>query len=148
MWSRGLRSPVPDTVTYRTDLQGVDWPALKAALAADDFDNGRSPTQLRASFENSHAVALAIAGGEIVGTARALSDGVCNAYIVDVWTRTEHRRQGVATRMMTRLLERLDGQHVYLQVDPGPEATLYEKLGFARQPDGMSRVVRRWLGGS
>ena len=29
-------------VTYTTELGGVDWAQMKATLAADDFDNGRT----------------------------------------------------------------------------------------------------------
>jgi hypothetical protein len=40
-------------------LDGIDWARLKADLAADDFDNGRSPDALRRSFERSAHVAIA-----------------------------------------------------------------------------------------
>jgi hypothetical protein len=59
-------------ITYRLDCEGVDWAAMKEALAADDFDNGRSPAQLEASFRNSAVPVIAYAGDRIIGTARAL----------------------------------------------------------------------------
>jgi ribosomal protein S18 acetylase RimI-like enzyme len=130
-------------VTYRSDLQGVDWAALKATLAADAFDNGRTPEQLRASFEQSAVVVLAWAGDQVVGTVRALSDGVCNAYVVDVWTYTPYRRRGVARTMMEILLSRLHGQHVYLFTDEAAE--FYRKIGFRERGIGMGRVVGEWL---
>ncbi len=70
-------------MTIRTDssLEEIDWARLKADLAADDFDNGRSPAALRRSFEQSQHVAFARDGDRVVGTARLLSDGVCNAYL-------------------------------------------------------------------
>ena len=68
---------------------------MKAVLQQDDFDNGRSPAQLQASFERSASVCIVYAGADIIGTARALSDGVCNAYVVDVWTLSAWRRQGI-----------------------------------------------------
>src|SRR5262245_29971719 len=114
--------------TYKEDLAGVDWQAMKQILVADDFDNGRTPEQLQRSFENSFATVIACAGDEIIGTARALSDGVCNAYVVDVWTRSDCRRRGVARAMMERLFARLDGQHVYLFTDDAVE--FYTRLGF------------------
>jgi predicted GNAT family acetyltransferase len=83
-------------IIYTTDIGQVDWAALKAAVAADDFDNGRTPHQMRLSAENSAINVFAYAGDEIVGNARALSDGVCNAYVVDVWTKTLYRNQGIA----------------------------------------------------
>ena len=77
-----------DEVKYRTVLDDVDWQEMKSTLAADYFDNGRTPKQLRESFENSQAIVIAYANERIIGTARVLSDGVCNAYVVDVWTLT------------------------------------------------------------
>ena len=39
-------------ITYDHDLAAVDWARLKDDLSADDFDNGRTPDELRRSFEN------------------------------------------------------------------------------------------------
>lgn len=132
-------------VTYTTGLDGVDWAQLKATLAADDFDNGRTPGQLRESFERSHVAVLARDGGTIVGTARSLSDGVCNAYVVDVWTLSPYRGRGIARRMLETLEAHLKGQHVYLFTDTAAE--FYGRLGFREQRTGMSKVVGAWLRG-
>src|ERR1700751_3961144 len=72
------------TVRIDESLEGIDWAQAKADLAADDFDNGRSPEALRRSFERSQHVAIARDGERVVGMARLLSDGVCNAYLVAV----------------------------------------------------------------
>ena len=53
-------------ITYTDDLAAVDWTRLKDDLTADDFDNGRTPDELRRSFENSAVVVFA-------GTAAASS---------------------------------------------------------------------------
>ena len=124
-------------------LEGIDWTQAKADLAADDFDNGRSPEALRRSFEQSRHVAFARAGDRVVGMARLLSDGVCNAYLVDVWTASAYRRQGIASEMIRRLLDEVPGQHVGLQTSD--VQTLYESLGFEPQPAFWSVVVGRWL---
>ena len=131
-------------ITYTTTTDGVDWEALKANLLADDFDNGRTPDELRRSFENSAVVVFARDGSRIVGKARALSDGVCNAYVVDVWTHSDYRRRGIASRLMRLLEEQLDGQHIYLFTDDAEG--FYHTLGYRRQGVGMSVVVGRWLG--
>ena len=83
------------TVRIDESLEGIDWAQAKADLAADDFDNGRSPGALQASFERSQHVAIARDGDRVVGMARLLSDGVCNAYLLDVWTMSAYRRQGI-----------------------------------------------------
>lgn len=136
-----------DGIVIQQDLSAVDWQDLKATLLADNFDNGRTPSQLRDSFAASFATCIARdTDGRIIGTARALSDGICNGYIVDVWTYTPYRRQGIARSMMALLLEQLRGQHVCLFATGA--AGFYEKLGFAPEEGGLSRVMGRWLDSS
>ena len=131
-------------ITYRMDLEKVDWASLKTDLKNDHFDNGRSLEQYQKSFGNSFAVCIAWDGERVIGNARALSDGICNAYIVDVWTHSQYRHRGIATTMMKHLLKRLQGQHVYLFTDNAQE--FYVKLGFKEQGSGMGLVVGKWLG--
>jgi predicted GNAT family acetyltransferase len=130
-------------IVYKTDLREVDWQQMKTTLTADQFDNGRSPDQLRKSFMNSHSAVVAYADQQIIGTARILSDGVCNAYLVDVWTLKNFRRRGIATRMVETLLNSLQGQHVYLFTDDAIE--FYKTLGFEIQSVGMGKVIGDWL---
>jgi ribosomal protein S18 acetylase RimI-like enzyme len=122
---------------------GVDWSQAKADLLADDFDNGRSADALRRSFECSQHVALAWDGERIVGMARLLSDGVCNAYLLDVWTMSAYRRRGIGTSLVRLLIDRVPGQHIGLQTDDAQE--FYISLGFRHQPSFMSLVAGTWL---
>jgi len=131
-------------ITYTENLDGIDWEALKTRLRDDDFDNGRTPAQLERSFANSQAVCFAWANGQVIGKARLLSDGVCNAYLVDVWTYGPYRRQGIAREIIRRLLRAIPGQHIYFQADDAL-VPFYEKLGFRKEPHGFSRVVGSWL---
>ncbi len=130
-------------ITIKLDLENVDWDEIKEKVSEDHFDNGRTPEQLKASFENSFATCIAYDRGEIIGKARALSDGICNAYILDVWTYSPYRSQGIASRMMQKLIKQLTGQHVYLFTDDAVE--FYEYLGFKQQSVGMGKVVGKWL---
>jgi ribosomal protein S18 acetylase RimI-like enzyme len=130
-------------VEYTSSLDGIDWAQAKADLAADSFDNGRSPDALRRSFERSQHVALARDGSRLVGMARLLSDGVCNAYLVDVWTFAPYRRQGIASALIRMLVDQVPGQHVGLQTDGAQE--LYAALGFRPQPEFWSAIPGRWL---
>jgi len=88
-------------------------------------------------------VAIAWDGERVVGMARLLSDGVCNAYLLDVWTASSHRRRGIARAIVEALFEAVPGEHVGLQTDNAQ--AFYETLGFRLQPDFMSRVSGRWL---
>lgn len=134
----------PMNPEYRDHARGIDWTALKTTLVADHFDHGRTSEQMRRSFQKSQAVSLALLEGMIVGTARALSDGVSNAYVVDVWTLSRLRRQGIARAMIARLLKRLPGQHVYLHADEDV-IEFYQRIGFVEPRFEMSSLVGRWL---
>ena len=130
-------------VTYDDRLDGVDWVWLKADLSADRFDNGRTAEALYRSFANSQHVALARDDNRVIGTARLLSDGVCNAYLVDVWTHSAYRRRGIGSTMVRQLQSRVPGQHIGLQTDDA--GAFYSSLGFAPQPEFFAVVVGRWL---
>jgi predicted GNAT family acetyltransferase len=130
-------------VTFDSSCAGIDWDQAKADLAADDFDNGRSAAALRRSFQQSQHVAFAREGEHVVGMARMLSDGVCNAYVVDVWTHSAYRRRGIASTLMRMLADAVPGQHIGLQTDDAQ--ALYASLGYKPQPEFWSLVVGRWL---
>ena len=141
--SLGNCESAPVTITFSRDLHGMDWQAFREDLIADDFHNGRTTHQLQLSFERSQHVAVGFDEGRCIASGRMLSDGVGNAYVLDVWTASRYRRQGIASWIMTLLLDQVPGQHVYLQTDDA--LTFYRKLGFRRQPDGLSLVVGDYL---
>ena len=130
-------------ISFDMTTERIDWEQAKADLAADAFDNGRSAEALRRSFENSQHVAFARDGARVVGMARMLSDGVVNAYIVDVWTHSEYRRQGTASTLMRMLADAVPGQHIGLQTDDAQD--FYRSLGYRPQPEFWATVVGRWL---
>lgn len=131
------------TVRIDGSIEGINWAQAKADLAADNFDNGRTPEALRRAFRQSQHVAFARDGDRVVGMARLLSDGVCNAYLLDVWTASAYRMQGIASAMIRLLLEGVPGQHVGLQT--AEAQAVYESLGFRAQPEFWSVVVGSWL---
>jgi ribosomal protein S18 acetylase RimI-like enzyme len=133
-----------DYIVINSDLERVDWNRAKKDLATDNFDNGRSARALSLSFRQSQYVALAWSDDHLVGMARMLSDGVCNAYLLDVWTASTVRRQGIGGRMVRYLIDQVPGQHVGLQTDDAQD--FYRSLGFKEQSEFMSIVVGTWLG--
>jgi ribosomal protein S18 acetylase RimI-like enzyme len=127
---------------FSTRIDTVDWQQMKDLLQADQFDNGRTAEQLYLSFKNSYGQVIVFDQDLIIGTARVLSDGIGNAYLVDVWTYTPYRKQGIATEMIRLLESQLPGQHIYLQTD---EISFYERLGYDEQPTGMSKTIGTYL---
>jgi ribosomal protein S18 acetylase RimI-like enzyme len=82
-------------------------------------------------------------GAELIAMGRMLSDGVCNAYLLDVWTSSAHRRRGIGSQLVRRLVGAVPGQHVGLQTDD--RGDFYRALGFSEQPAFWSIVSGTWL---
>ena len=132
------------TIRYSNDPATIDWQTLREDLIADDFHNGRTDDQLETSFASSQKPVFAMdEDNRCVGTARAFSDGVCNAYVVDVWTHSGYRGKGVASTMMHQIIDACPGQHVYLITDTAVD--FYKKLGFREQLTGMHIISGTWL---
>jgi predicted GNAT family acetyltransferase len=132
-------------IEYSSVLSDIDWPALIETLKEDNFYNGCTVEQIRTAFENSYLCCIVSARGKTIGTARILSDGVCNAYLVDVWTYTPFRRKGIASKMIDLLCESIQGQHIGLFTDEIPAACLYRKTGFEASSTFFEKVIGTWL---
>lgn len=120
-------------VTFTRD--GVDW-----AVLADIYDRAplakRTPAEVRRAFANSYLCCFAWVDGVLVGAARATSDGVFYATVLDVAVEPGFQGAGIGRKMMEALMRRLSVQKVYLTTVPGKEG-FYEKLGFLHQTNAM-----------
>ena len=130
-------------VLFHENPDKVNWELLRKDLTGDEFHNGRTTHQLELSFQNSQIQVYSTDGERCIGTARALSDGVGNAYVIDVWTHSSYRQQGIATEMMKMIMRKCPGQHIYLQTDDAIQ--FYRNLGFSEQPLGMSFAAGEYL---
>lgn len=117
------------------DLQGIDWSALADMYARAPLCQ-RDPADLERAFRNSYLVCFARRGGKVVGAARANSDGVYYATVVDVAVDPDFQGMGVGRAMMQALLGRLPVRKTYLTAVKGKEG-FYRKLGFLPQTNAM-----------
>jgi predicted GNAT family acetyltransferase len=115
-------------VRITDSLAGVGGAVLKQFYIDSDFDNGRTAEQHETAFRNS-IVRLAFDDGQLVGAARAITDGVRCAAVFDVCVRPSYRRRGIATRLVRSLVDALGGQFVLLTCD-APLNTFYARFGF------------------
>ena len=76
--------------------------------AAGWFGMSDPAPELDAMIANSFAVSAAFdPAGRLVGMARALSDGVSDAYILDVVVDPAHRSRGIGREIVKRLADHL-----------------------------------------
>ena len=124
-----------DNITITFDCDTIDWQALADLIECAPLVK-RDPADLRCAFANSYAACFAFSGGQLVGTARATSDGVYYATVLDVCVHPDHQGRGIGRLVVERLLARLPSYKVFLTSVPGKEG-FYKKLGFLRQTNAM-----------
>jgi len=127
-----------------------DWELVERFPAVEDLNALRETVGWHRRDAEAPARALAgslygvcaVANGRMIGTARVVGDGVCVFYVQDVLVDPAHRRRGVATAMMERVMafvgrNACEGAVVGLLAAKGVEE-LYERFGFIRRPNEMS----------
>ena len=110
-------APVADIVALYKDAGWWD----------DKFDDSWVPGVVTGSFR----FVGAFDGERMVGMARALSDGVSDAYILDVTVLKSHRKLGIARRIVETLVDELESLEMDWIVAIGePDAMgFYERMG-------------------
>lgn len=107
----------------------------------------RDPVKLKKALENTFAIVWVRAVkqsrlarlGQMVGFARATSDGVLSATIWDVAVLPAWQRSGLGRAMMERLTGQLVANGIptiTLYAEPNV-IQMYEKLGFIKDPEGI-----------
>ena len=113
------------------------WPAeeLVALYRAggwwkDCYDTSGLPLLIKGSF--AFAVAMEKGTGKAVGMARAISDGVSDAYIQDMVVLPGYRKMGIGRMLVEALVARLKKKGIHwigLIAEEGSDG-FYTKLGF------------------
>ena len=94
----------------------------------------RSRGQLDRQLDEAWRVVGAYKNGELVGFARAVSDGVSLAYLADVYVLPEHRGHGLGAGLVKLMIDDGPGAHFRWMLHTSEAHGLYGKFGF-RPPD-------------
>ncbi len=95
---------------------------------------------VRLLVAGSHCFAAAFSGGRMVGMGRAVSDRVSDAYIQDVTVTAAERGRGLASEIVSALVDRLKGDGVgwiALVAERGT-SRFYTRLGFSPMPESVA----------
>lgn len=122
-------------ITYKTNKEDVNWQEVSEVLKRSGLSDHLAGEQ-EIIFKNSYAVVFVYDDVKIVGVARALSDGVCQAAIYNVALDEEYQGHGIGRILIETLLEQVKGQNVILYTHPRT-VHLYEKFGFRRSKTAM-----------
>lgn len=97
----------------------------------------RAPEQLEAAIGASLRVVTARAGGELVGLARIVGDGLTIAYLQDILVHPKHHRRGIGRELFSRAFEPYsEVRQKVLMTDCGQATrSFYEAMGFTEVRD-------------
>jgi GNAT superfamily N-acetyltransferase len=130
-------APPADTISWREGRE-VDLVQLGQLFGAVGFSRSTDLRSLRAVVDGARWVVSAWRGDELVGFARAISDGVSNAYVSAVAVRPDLQRQGIGRGLLQRLLAGRDDVKFVLRTSDAGEP-LYRAFGFE---DATRMLVR------
>ncbi|NDV22832.1 GNAT family N-acetyltransferase [Desulfovibrio sp. JC022] len=116
------------SITLSFELENIDWPQIAEIFEKAPLGT-RDPEKLARAAANSELVCFAKDGGEFIGFARAITDGVFQAVIYDLCILPEYQSHGLGKKIMTAMMERLESINIILFAVPDKEG-FYEKLGF------------------
>jgi GNAT superfamily N-acetyltransferase len=130
------------TYTLDDDPERLDLEAIWAFLSSEAYwHRWRTREDVAAQVAGAWRVIGAYDGsGAQVGFARALSDGVCDAYLADVYVLPEHRGHGLGTALVRTMIDEGPGAHLRWTLFTLDAHSLYTPFGFA--PPGPSAMVR------
>ena len=93
--------------------------------------------EVRRMLQGTFAVSAAFHQGRLIGFMRAFSDGVSDAYLLDLVVRTEYRKLGIGRNILERLAEYLRtlGIGWILCIGAPGTAGFYARTGAKTMPD-------------
>jgi GNAT superfamily N-acetyltransferase len=132
-------------VTYELDDDParLDFEVIWDFLSTEAYwHRWRSRDQVQAQVRGAWRVvgAYDVGSGAQVGFARALSDGVCDAYLADVFVVPAHRGHGLGKAIVSRMVEEGPGADLRWWLSTLDAHGLYEQFGFAEP--GPTMLVR------
>jgi len=129
------------------DPQRIDVDAVHAYISGQSYwGRGRSRTLTEHAIHGSTRVVGLYHGGEQVGFARAICDGVIFGYLADVYVLPAHRGRGLGLALVRETVDGEGGElaaGVRWLLHTADAQGLYAKLGFSEDPPSYATMERR-----
>jgi len=139
-----MRRVLPDGFELDDDPARIDVDAVHRYLAEESYwAAGRPRETVERLVRQATRVVGLYHGGEQVGFARAVSDGVAVAYLADVYVLSAHRGQGLGLELVREVVERGPYARVRWLLHTSDAHRLYARVGFG--PPG-ERLMERQSG--
>lgn len=126
-------------MNFRIDFNSdnINWEEVCEVLHKAGLST-RSADETQKAFEGSYLKVFVFHEERLVGTGRAISDGVYQAAIYDIAVLPEYQGKGIGRRIIENLHKKLEGFNIILYANPTAE-NFYKKLGYSKMLTGMAR---------
>jgi ribosomal protein S18 acetylase RimI-like enzyme len=123
--------------TIKLDTEDINWIEVRAVIEKSGLST-RSVELTEKAFKNSYRIVFIFNNDKLIGTGRAISDGIAQAAIYDIAVLPEYQKQGIGNLIMETLQEGLTGMNILLYANPTAQ-NFYSKLGYSKMLTGMAR---------
>jgi len=124
-------------ITYKRNFDLLQIDDLVRIYQAVGWNN-HDALKVKTIFENSTHVVLAYQNDDLVGFARALSDGCFNAAVYDVVVHPDYQGNGIAYEILNIMLEDFKSLSCIHLISTTGNEGFYKKLGFRKLKTGMA----------
>jgi len=122
-------------IRISTSKENVNWKKVSELLAYFGLSHENAETT-ELIFKRSYAVTFAYDEEQLIGCARALSDGIKQAAVYNIALDEAYHGQQIGRKIIESIIEQVKGCTIILYTHPKTVA-MYEKFGFRRQKTGM-----------
>jgi ribosomal protein S18 acetylase RimI-like enzyme len=126
---------------FQNNCDNIDWKFVPELLKIVGMGY-HSPEVHQKAFTASAFVIFVYDEEQLIGFARAISDGVTQTAVYDVAVLPAYQGQGIGKLMMEQMIRSLPGCSFILYASPGKEP-FYEKLNFRKMKTGMALFVKQ-----
>lgn len=132
------------TLISNDEITRVDWQQLATLLELSGL-NKRSPAIMQRAFEQSQFRYLGYYNGELVATARAISDLTYASYLCDVAIHPDYQGRGWGKALMERVMSDLAPLGKVFIYSVPEKMDFYQRLNFHPLLTGMMHVDEKAL---
>jgi ribosomal protein S18 acetylase RimI-like enzyme len=117
------------------DRDRIDVDAVHSFISEQSYwGRGRSRELVQRAIDGSMRVLGLYHGEDLVGFARAVSDGATLAYMADVYVLPAHRGHGLGVALVREMIESGPCRELHWMLHTADAQGLYAKLGFTDGP--------------
>ena len=127
-------------IEFKYNCSGINWELVPEILKTVGMSFHDADIH-RKTFSASASVVFACDGQQLVGFARAISDGLVQGAIYDVAVLPSYQGHGIGKQLIEKIVASLPGCNFILYASPGKEP-FYEKLKFRKMKTAMALFVK------